>query len=341
MSLCYGSAANMFSRIQVSAFCNEDVSVIDRNFNGPHWGIDVSGWALIILGSSLMVQNILSCWTLVQMLFRRRGTLLTWSLDPVVNAIYMILSGSNKYPSAGQSPIESTRGVENARQSLHKQVFRARVFIRFIWAMFAIMFLAVAIALYFAVANSSFSPKELKRHGDNWLFWGRTSILLGKGSGTTDWAGKCFCHEVIRKPANVKPGPLVQSGMQGLIALAMHCADVVIDTKNDETSWQEAYARYAETPNAFIPRRYKIRWLTILLFLAKTLVQWVFSFAISVNVILAVALLPLIVATVIMLFIAILLEVVARRTPRGGAPTTYGEFSVLFEYITRYHLVWL
>lgn len=129
--------------------------------------------------------------------------------------------------------------------------------------------------------------------------------------------------------------------MQGLLAAAMHCADVVLGFKNDELSWQEAYARYAETPNAFIPRKYRIRWLTVLLFITKTVVQWVFSFAVSVNIVLAVALIPLTVVTVLILMIVILLEVVARQRPHGGAPTTYGEYRLLSKFITRYHLVWL
>lgn len=121
----------------------------------------------------------------------------------------------------------------------------------------------------------------------------------------------------------------------------MHCADVVIDMKNDETSWQEAYARYAETADAFVPPKYRIRWLTILLLILKTVIQWTFSYAVTFNIVFSVALIPLVVVTVLILLVAVLLEVVARRVPRAGAPTTYGEFRLLIEFVTRYHLVWL
>jgi hypothetical protein len=173
----------MTSRIKVQALCNGDLSVIDRNFAGPRWGVDFSGFALIILGGSLMIQNVLSSWTLAYMLFFRKGTLLTWSLDPIVNAIYMIVSGAKQSAGGG------SKTVATVPKSLHKQVFRVRVFIRVVWATLALLVLAVAVAVYFAAGKSSFSPQYLKKHGDNWLFWGRSSILLGLGSRTTDWAG--------------------------------------------------------------------------------------------------------------------------------------------------------
>jgi len=130
--------------------------------------------------------------------------------------------------------------------------------------------------------------------------------------------------------------------MQGLLAAAMHCADIVLGFKNDELNWQEAYMRYAETPNAFVPRKYRLRWLSILLFVVKTVIQWVFSSAISVNVLLTVTMLPLLIVAVLFLFVAVLLEIVSRVDPGDkGAPTAYGEFSKLSAFITRYHLVWL
>lgn len=129
--------------------------------------------------------------------------------------------------------------------------------------------------------------------------------------------------------------------MQGLLALTMHCADTVIDYKNDERSWQEAFTRYAESADAFVPPRYRIRWLTVFLIVIKTGIQWTFSYAVTVNSILSVALIPLIIVTVLIFMVAILLEIIARRVPRGGAPTTYGGFSLLIEFVTRYHLVWL
>lgn len=184
MSLCYGAAANMVSRIRIEARCSFDLSVIDKNFSGSHYGVDVSGFALIILGGALMIQNVLSAWTLLYTLWLRKGTLLSWSLDPVVNAIYMIIS--TKYRDESEARI----AVSAIRKSLHDQVFRARVLIRIVWGTFAAMIVAVAITIYFAVITTGFSISDVNRRGDKWQFWGWVYTLIGEGSRTTDWAGK-------------------------------------------------------------------------------------------------------------------------------------------------------
>lgn len=129
--------------------------------------------------------------------------------------------------------------------------------------------------------------------------------------------------------------------MQGLLALSMHCASIVLGFRNDESSWQEAYARYAETRDAFVPRKYRPRKLTALLFITKTVIQWLFSYAVTVNIYIFVSLVPLSVVTVLMLIVAIVLEVVTRHEPGGGAPTTYGEFRLLVNFVKSYHLIWV
>jgi hypothetical protein len=129
--------------------------------------------------------------------------------------------------------------------------------------------------------------------------------------------------------------------MQGVLAFVMHCADTVVGTLNDESCWQDSYAKYAEKPNAFIPRKYRFRWRSIVLFLAKSVLQFVFGYAITIDIRLQVWFLPLIVLTVTILLTTIMLEWVVRREPSAGGPTTYGEFRLLFNYIQRHHLVWL
>lgn len=179
MSLCYGAAANMISRLQVEAICSADLSTIIYEFDGPHHGIDVSGWSLVILGGALMIQSMLSIWTLVHMFWVQRGTLQSWSLDPVVNSIYIILSGGNNRGPARSADFQ-------ARKSLHMQVPRARALIRVVWATFAVMVVAVVITIYFAAVASSFS----KQLGETWQFWGFVYTTIGLGTKTTDWAGE-------------------------------------------------------------------------------------------------------------------------------------------------------
>jgi hypothetical protein len=129
--------------------------------------------------------------------------------------------------------------------------------------------------------------------------------------------------------------------MQGALAFVMHCADVVVAFLNDEVSWQHAFARYAENPGDFVPRKYRLRWRSIVLFIAKSCLQWVFGYAVGIDIKFMVSFVPLTVVTVIILLLAIMLESMVRHKPQKGGPTTYGEFHLLFIYISRYHFIWL
>lgn len=129
--------------------------------------------------------------------------------------------------------------------------------------------------------------------------------------------------------------------MQGVLASAMHCVDVVIGFRNDEDSWQSAYSQYAETANAFVPKKYQAHWRTSLFFVVKSGVQWVFGYAVSVDIIFTLSLIPVAVTAAILLVSAIFIEAMARKEPKEGGPTTYGEFGLLMESISAYHLIWV
>lgn len=184
MSLCYGSAANTVTRIKVEAYCSPDMSVIDRQFEGPKYGMDISGFPMIILGGALMVQNVISIWTLLHVYVRRKGIMRSWSLDPVVNALYMIL---DKQSAIRQG---NSASVPRERNSLYEQVFRARLLIRIVWATSALLIVAVVIVVVFAARLHSFDPTVVSETGPHWQFWGFVYTVVGTGSKTTDWAGK-------------------------------------------------------------------------------------------------------------------------------------------------------
>jgi hypothetical protein len=129
--------------------------------------------------------------------------------------------------------------------------------------------------------------------------------------------------------------------MQGVLAFMMHCADVVASFMNDEVDWQDAYDRYALKPDAFVPRLYRFKWRNGVLFAAKSGMQWVLGYTTSIDGYFTVSFAPLAVVTAIMLLVAIMLEVLARRKPRSGGPTTYGEFRLLMKSISEYHSAWL
>jgi len=121
----------------------------------------------------------------------------------------------------------------------------------------------------------------------------------------------------------------------------MHCGDVVVSFKNDEDGWQRAYSKHTENADGFVPRKHQVYWRSVLFFVIKSGIQWLFGYVLTVDVYIWVCFLPLMVTTMVILMTAVLLEVMARRQPKAGGPTTYGEFNVLFKYISLYHSSWV
>ena len=64
----------------------------------------------------------------------------------------------------------------------------------------------------------------------------------------------------------------------------MHCADTVVNVLNDEENWQYSMSGLDKARNAWSPRKYWIRWRSVLLFVAKSSVQWIFGIAVFVDV---------------------------------------------------------
>ncbi|KIV98793.1 uncharacterized protein PV09_09445 [Verruconis gallopava] len=315
IAIGYGGAATLTARIHTSGICDKEFNIL-----GPPiytaWGVDISGYPLVMLGGALWVQSLISIWTLILIFGPEKKTIKTWSSDPVVNAVFMILTGGMYFAD----PRNHTQ--RPLRMSVYKQVSRVRWLVRVIWVAFAILATCLVITAYFAKQQGSFAIDQIQ--GDDWTGFGFVQAPIGPTSLVTDWAGV-----------------LIQSGMSGLLAFFMHCADVVAYFMNDDVSWQDAYSRYAEDPDAFVPKLWRFKWRNLVLFVAKSSIQWVFGYATSVDAVFTVSFVPLAVVTTIMLLVAITLETMARYKPHDGGPTTYGEFRLLIKYITQHHLIWL
>lgn len=128
-------------------------------------------------------------------------------------------------------------------------------------------------------------------------------------------------------------GPLVQSLMQGYLAVLMHCADAIIGFLNDEENWQYSMSAWDRAEDTWIPRRYWIRWRSVVLFIVKSSVQWIFGIAVFIDVWFWVSWIPLAVATALVLVIVLMLEWMTRVKSRGGQPSTYGKFSLMLAHV--------
>lgn len=290
VAVCYGATATMLSRIQVVAACGIDGSQ-DVNFSGPAYGVDISGWSLVMVGIGLLVQSLISIWIFIIAFSLKQGIIRSWSGDAVVNTIFLTALVPLRRSSHNFQVEPGER-----RRTAHEQIPRARRLVRIAWATFALLIAAIIVTVVLSSRQNSCTKAGMEETShDRWQFFGFYCTPFGIGSNITNWAGA-----------------LCQSGMQGLLAASMHCADVVIGLLNDEDSWQDAYSRYAESAKAFVPRRYQVRWRTILLFAAKSGLQWAFASAVSVDALFSISLIPLMVVTSIVLLVAVMLEAMTR-----------------------------
>jgi hypothetical protein len=200
----------------------------------------------------------------------------------------------------------------------------------------ATLVVTVGLTVYYGADASAFAADEIE--ADIWQFWGLVYIIVPAGNAVTDWLGQQVRARIPARSwwTNRDEGVLIQSVMQGILASAMHCGDVLVGVQNDEARWQEAHAA-----KRFIPATYRVQWRTSILFVAKTGIQFVFNFAISLDFVFTVALAPFTVVTTIFVLTVVLMEILVRRRPHGAAPTTYGEFKLLLTYISRYHQEWV
>jgi hypothetical protein len=337
MALCYGGTATMVSQMKILGVCAPaSIRIITEEFPGTHYGVDISGYPLAILGGALLVQNIISIWTLLVACRNNRNVIASWDTDPVGNAICMTRAAAKE----GSRTTALAMPFEVSRQNLRNQIPKARDLLWIMWGVSAFMILAVGLTVYYAVDASAFSAEDIQKAGlDIWQFWGFVYIIFPGGDKTSNWAGSFrYTQGTWIGWTDRTAGALIQSVMQGILAGTMHCGDVLVGFKNDEVRWQQAQA---ESSVDFVPRRYWIQWRIIPLFVAKTGIQFVFSFAISVDIIFGVAAAPLIVVTAILLLVVLVLEFMVRQTPRTGAATTYGEFKLLIKYISQNHQAWL
>jgi hypothetical protein len=191
VAIAYGATATAVTSLQIFGICDEFDNRISEQWDGPSYGIDVSGWPLLMLGIALLIQTCISIWILVLVITMRPKAIKTWSSDPVINAIYIFLWAKPEIAA------DNTRAEINGarKQTAHQQVPRLCWLVRVMWAAFVLMLVTVSCAAYFAKGAGRLNPKNIV--GDDvWLDFGYISAKVGKNADTTDWAGTFECRHV-------------------------------------------------------------------------------------------------------------------------------------------------
>jgi hypothetical protein len=181
MALSYGAAANLMSRIHILGTPDTSGNLIEGAYPGTRYAVDISAWPLIILGASLFAQSFVSFWIFAQIGLSTTKDIKTWSSNPVVNAIYMVVwTCSDRWTEA------RSNNVKSDRQSAARQVARVRILTRIVWGGFAVMLVFVIVAIYFAAKAHSFETGIL----NVWENFGLLYTPVAEDSSITDWACK-------------------------------------------------------------------------------------------------------------------------------------------------------
>jgi len=148
-----------------------------------------------------------------------------------------------------------------------------------------------------------------------WQFYGQIGIYFAT-TYRRDWLGL-----------------IIQTAVQSCVTLGLHCVELLVNVTRDEAVWRKASSRKGSDSKAspIIAAITSGQSITLIAF--KSIIQWIFGYAFSANVAAWMNLLPMIVLTVLMLFLALFVEYLARYRPKGPQPVTYGNLQALADLV--------
>jgi hypothetical protein len=194
IALSYGSAACVLSSIRVLGSIDDVGEYHKGQIPGAAYGIDVSGYPLIMLGGALLFQSMMSSWILACVLVLQPGTIKSFSSNPVVNTLYLM----QLLPEVQETEARPiSNNLTSARSSARVQVQRVRVLVRIVWCGVAGLIVSCVLASIFAAQRGTFRASEYR--DDVWELFGQVDTPVGWGSAVTDWAGwylQCLSENV-------------------------------------------------------------------------------------------------------------------------------------------------
>jgi uncharacterized membrane protein (DUF485 family) len=153
-----------------------------------------------------------------------------------------------------------------------------------------------------------------------WQFYGQIGIYFATAE-RRDWLGL-----------------IIQTAVQSCVTLGLHCVELLANVTRDEAVWRKASSRKGSHLKASPIIAAITSGQSITLFAFKSIIQWIFGYAFSANVAAWMNLLPMIVLTVLMLFLALFAEFLARYRPKGPQPVTYGNLQAVADLVDDWSL---
>jgi hypothetical protein len=317
-ALCYGSTALLTSKVYCAGVTDSEGNILDSAITGPRYGVDFAGWSASILGVSLVILNLISTWAM----FCEGGRVETWSSSPVdisqVVEALRVEEGRNFLGEATEMHNSSQQQTEREAVPIVPRLTA------FLWVQFVLTVLWVIAVSVVAIRTKTTTREAVSSSSQQtdaaafWQFYGLVFFAYYDDVGIRrDWLGV-----------------IIQSTVQGILSTGLHCADLIITISNDEEKWKRAYEDCVRTPGAteLKAKDGLVSCSTVVLFGLKSVTQWVFGFALSVDLIVGMVLIPLVVLAIMVLCIALYVEFLGRKGTLGLLPTTYGNIEKLMIY---------
>jgi hypothetical protein len=355
----YGALALLTNDITVLGYSDGKWGIQEDK---PHTdsGLDVNGWALVVMAMCLLVQTLISCWCM----FHRPQLVKTWSESPLMitrasayhqhygyektrtfdspeisttDSYYwpLKLRWSEKIKSISkpsnpdfnpQLPRENKKG-ETLQPSARSIVPTARHVTLILWLFLTFIIIAIIILSVIAHARGTTAPSYALTYGWNQnvsKYWTHFGLVYFKYTGLT-----------ANKVAKNSDALLIvlQSLFQAPLTLVLHYTELLVDVVRDERAWREASSEKGAKVNENAIVGAMKNWPGLILFLFKGLTQWVYSYAFVVDIVVSISLLPLVTFAILILLLAIFAERLSRWEPKGRQPATWGNLELLEKYM--------
>jgi hypothetical protein len=370
--VAYSAISLLTYDVYIKGIIDADANFISEEVSGERYALDFNSSAIFGLGVSLLVQACISTWCLCCKpglvktwssdplcnakacisagMLRGHAKSNPDSRKPGLVATPATLESSscghaatNPYAMARSShfaPYElsmkpqnwfSANGVNihicQGRRPLLRQ-FAARSLIRpvrlvtvTIWIIFGAAVIWTLIVMGIAVRSSATTAAFVVENSGRpdflayWQFYGQIGIYFAT-SRRRDWLGL-----------------IIQAAVQSWVTLGLHCIELLVNVSRDEAAWRKASSEKGSDLRASSILAAMRTWQGIWLFTFKSIVQWIFGYAFSANVFAWMNLIPMIVLTVLLLFVALFAEYLGRHKPKGPQPVTYGNMKALADLV--------
>ena len=301
----------------------------------------VSGYALIFLGLGLLAQASIATWALMV------TEIPSWSTHPIHTAKICQSQGwlapisrrtmLSVHDAQNFAVHHTPSGPKRRQGSLLKAHFRVRRVLIFSWTVTLLAFLwFISITVAYQVGGGpSLGPSWgsfSRSFTSNWNLipnWGSHNPTAFLGISTS--LGKAFYTF----------GPwlvckyLLTSVIIGSITLNLHVVELLVQCSRDESLWRQTTSAGGLGPSKYGALHIAFStWQTIILFVSKTIIHWIFSLAFGIYYEGVEIMLPQVCYTAVTLFLfSSLATFLALWRPKGPQPATFGHLPSLVDLI--------